>query len=65
VSIAVGKRRIDQVDAQFNRAAKRQQRLIVGAAEPLLAANAPGAIADVANLEVSPAKFPVSHTLTA
>ena len=61
VSIAVGEGCVDEVQPEFECAAKRPQRLIVCAAFPLFAADAPGAVADLADLETSPAEFPVSH----
>ena len=61
VAVAIGERGIDQVDAQFDGAAQRGQRFVVRAAEPLLAADAPGAVADVADFEAGPAEFAILH----
>ena len=61
MSIAIGQRGIDQVDAELDGAAQRLEGFIVVAAEPLLAADAPGAVADVADLEVGPAEFAILH----
>ena len=59
--VSISKRSVDEVQAEFERALKRTYRLIVRAAFPLFAADAPGAVADLADFETSPAEFPVSH----
>src|ERR1019366_2601697 len=64
VAIAVGQRGIDQVDAKFPGAARGERRFVVGAAEPLRAADAPSAVSDIADLEVGPAKFAILHSLS-
>ena len=63
VAIAIRKRGIDEVQAEFECAAQSPQRFIIRAAFPLFSADAPGAIANFADLEASPAEFPVSHEL--
>src|ERR1017187_10441264 len=64
MAIAVRQRDIDQADREIDGAAQGEQRFIVRAAEPLFAADAPGAVADVADSEVSPSPRVILHTLS-
>ena len=61
---AIGIRRVDEVDAEFDGAEQSANRLVVGAAFPLLAADAPGAIAKLTDFETGLSKFSISHAAT-
>jgi len=55
MAVAVSQGRIDEIHTQLDGAPQRRERLVVGPAKPLYAADAPGAIADFGNLKVRPA----------
>ncbi len=59
--VAIGEGRVDKVQAKFERASESEDGFIIRATFPLFAADAPGAVADLANFETSPAEFSVSH----
>ena len=59
MAFAIGERGVDQIEAEVDGAAEGLEGLIIRAAEPLLAADAPGAVADLADFEVGPAEFAV------
>src|ERR1700755_3034139 len=61
VSIAIRESRIDEIHAEFNRVVQSIKRGLVGSADPLFAADAPGAIPDLAALEAGPAELAIFH----
>ncbi len=64
MAFAIGQSRVDEVNAEFNGAEQRANGLVVGAAFPLPAADPPGAIAKLTDLETSLSKFSISHAAT-
>jgi hypothetical protein len=62
VAVAIGQRRVDEVQAQFDSPPQRGHGLVVVASQPLFAADAPGAVADFTNLKSCPSEFAISHS---
>src|SRR5581483_3006794 len=63
VTFAVDQRGVDEVQAEFEGALQSSDRFVIGAAEPHLSADAPGAVADLADLDAGPAEYACSHVL--
>src|SRR6185503_15056243 len=61
--VAVGERGVDEVDAEVDGAVERLDRLVVVGASPLRAADAPGAVADLRDLESGCSKRAMLHGL--
>ena len=52
MAVAIGERGVDEIQAEFEGAADGAEGFVVGAALPLIAADAPGTIADFAHLPI-------------
>ena len=63
VTLAVRHRGVDEVEPKLDGASKRAQGLVVIAAQPLLAADAPGAVSDLADFDVGAAEFSIVHLM--
>ncbi len=64
VPVAISERRVDEIHAQFERPLQRSHRFVVSAALPLIAADAPSAISDLADFRFRRAQFSIMHDFT-
>src|SRR5581483_12376794 len=61
VAVAIGQGGVDEVEPELDGALEGADGLVVGPAEPLLAADSPCAVADLGNLPAGAAELAVVH----